>query len=197
MNYLAHQYLSFDQPELMLGNFMADTLRSGEVHQHAPQVKMGIALHRFIDHYTDSHHLVLESRKLLYPYFGKYAQVVQDVFYDHFLARAWSNYHSVALPDFAAKVYHTLKQQESLLNERARRTLHHMSLHNWLVGYALEEGIDRALKGMASRARFESGMEHAIPALNAHDAAMEAHFTAFMPSLQSAVEQEFAHIARV
>lgn len=175
----------------MVGNFIADTVRGKDFSQYKVGVQKGIEIHRFIDHFTDTHALPLESRKLLYPHFGKYAQVVQDVFYDHFLARNWMDYHPERLPLFAEKVYLTMEKHHTQLNARSERTLHYMKLHNWLAGYAQREGIDRSLKGMATRARFHSNMDHALPALDAHFNVLQSHFTAFMPALESAVKLKF------
>ena len=49
MNFLAHIYLSFDDPEITLGNFFADHIR-GNKYKHLPnKVQKGILLHRAID----------------------------------------------------------------------------------------------------------------------------------------------------
>ena len=32
---------------------------------------------------------------------GRYASVVIDVFYDHFLARDWAFHHAMSLPEYA------------------------------------------------------------------------------------------------
>jgi acyl carrier protein phosphodiesterase len=175
----------------MVGNFIADTVRGKDFSAYTPAVQLGIEIHRFIDHFTDTHLLPLESRKLLYPYFSKYAQVVQDIYYDHFLARNWAIYHHLPLPTFAAKVYHVMESNKEHLNERSLRTLHYMKLHNWLESYSSAEGIDLALKGMSRRAQFKSNMEDALPALHRHYDELSGHFTAFFPELSEAVSAAF------
>lgn len=177
----------------MVGNFIADTVRGRDFSAYHPEVQLGIEIHRFIDHFTDKHPLPLESRKLLYPYFSKYAQVVQDIFYDHFLASNWSVYHSLPLSTFAAKVYHVMETNKNQLNERSIRTLHYMKMHNWLESYSSTEGIDRALKGMSRRAQFQSNMEHSLPALNKHYNELGTQFAAFFPELSQAVTSAFGH----
>jgi acyl carrier protein phosphodiesterase len=189
LNFLAHQYLSFGEKAIIVGNFIADTVKGRQIEDYPDDIQKGIRLHRMIDDFTDTHPLVLETRKHLYPYFSKYAAVVQDVYYDHFLAIDWPQYHDMSLPDFAQSVYHTLNASKMHMNERAARTLHYMELQNWLAGYATTEGIDRTLKGMASRARFASNMEHAIAPLNAHFHEMKSEFDAFFPELENAVRK--------
>ncbi len=193
LNFLAHQYLSFDDPEIMVGNFIADTVRGNDIKAYPEAIQKGIWLHRHIDTYTDSHILVLETRKMLYPWFGKYAAVVQDVFYDHFLALDWEKYHKERLPAFAKHVYKTLGKFRPVMNTRAQRTLYYMELQGWLQNYALREGMDRSLKGLSSRAKFDSGMEDALPALDACFAPMKQHFDAFFPALITAVQTELIY----
>ena len=149
----------------MVGNFIADTVVGNTHREDETGVWLGIEIHRFIDDFTDSHPLVLDSRKLLYPYFSKYAAVVQDIFYDHFLAADWSAYSDVTLKEFAADVYLTLGRHSEWFNEKAHRTFRFMSTHNWLESYATEAGVDRSLKGMSHRAKFFSNMDNAMPAL--------------------------------
>ncbi len=192
MNFLAHQYLSFESPPVMAGNFMADSIR-GALSVHLPEeVLLGISVHRFIDSYTDTHPIVLESRAILYPHFSKYAGVVQDVFFDHFLALDWKLYHPEQLPAFAKKVYRTLAHYEPILNEKAKRTLHYMSRHGWLEGYESVEGVNRALTGLASRASFPSNMQNSIPALEANFTELKSAFNVFFPELEGAVKGRYA-----
>lgn len=176
----------------MVGNFIADTLRASQVRDYSRSIRLGVEIHRFIDSYTDSHALPLDTRKLLYPYFGKYAAVVQDMFYDHFLALDWGNYSDTSLHDFSRKVYTVMNRHAAQFNPRAARTLRYMQMHDWLTGYARREGIDRALKGLASRAKFESNMDRAVPALEAHFDDMKKHFDRFFPELESAVNNAFS-----
>lgn len=175
----------------MVGNFIADTIK-GHVSDKLPAgIKLGIQIHRAIDDYTDSHPVVLESRKILYPYFGKYAAVVQDVYYDHFLAVHWNNYREDKLTEFVPQVYKTLNEEKEWMNDKARRILHFMELHDWLTNYAHLHGIDRALKGLSHRATFESNMENGIPPLVENYDTLDRHFIAFFPQLEDEILGDF------
>ncbi len=173
----------------MVGNFIADTIKGAISDTHSPGVILGINIHRSIDSYTDSHPIVLETRKLLYPYFGKYAAVVQDVYYDHFLAINWNIYSKVSLSDFVHHVYAVLNQHKEQMNAKALRILHYMEMQDWLQNYATIDGIDRALKGLSRRATFQSNMEEGIPALKANYSALNTHFTEFFPLLVYEIER--------
>src|SRR5436190_22096246 len=105
MNYLAHLYLSGDDPMIMIGNFIADHIKGKQFDLYSKEIQKGILLHRSIDTFTDQHPLVEQSKLLLRPHFHKYAPVIADVFYDHFLAKDWKNYHPQSLENFAQHAY--------------------------------------------------------------------------------------------
>ena len=107
MNFLAHLYLSGEEEPVLLGNFMADfvkgnpearlrTILPPEVVASGifPELIRGIQLHRHIDHFTDTHPIVERTKARLRPEFRKYAGVISDMFYDHFLAAEWTAYSS-------------------------------------------------------------------------------------------------------
>lgn len=191
MNYLAHLYLSFHSEPVMVGNFIADMLRGSHVKKYPTAIQLGIEVHHSIDSFTDSHPLVLETRRLLYHDFGKYAAVVQDVFYDHFLAINWSLYAKEPLNDFIKEAYAALNSNRKWMSDRALRTLKYMSEQDWLGNYIHPEGIDRALKGLSHRAKFVSNMENSLPALDNHFEAMNSHFKSFFPQLESHIRDTF------
>jgi len=178
----------------MVGNFIADTVKGKALEDYDIAIQKGIVLHRFIDSYTDSHDITLQSRERLYNYFGKYAGVVQDVFYDHFLALNWSSYHQDELKAYTRFIYDTLGDYQSVFNERASRTFHYMQLQDWLGNYANKEGVDRALTGLSRRASFPSNMEESLPALAEQGSAISADFEAFFPDLIFATEERLKEL---
>ncbi|HKK40074.1 MAG TPA: acyl carrier protein phosphodiesterase [Cryomorphaceae bacterium] len=194
MNFLAHQFLSFEIKPIMVGNFIADTVKGKALENYDADIQKGILLHRFIDSFTDSHEITLQSRERLYGHFGKYAAVVQDVFYDHFLAMNWSQYHKVDLDEYTRFIYLTLDDYRSVFNERAERTFHFMQMQNWLGSYATREGIDRALSGLSKRASFPSNMDESLPALEEHGDDISTDFEVFFPDLIFATQAKLAEI---
>ncbi|WP_181306283.1 ACP phosphodiesterase [Rufibacter sp. XAAS-G3-1] len=194
MNYLAHLFLSGDDDDLRLGNFIADGVRGAQILNFPPRVQQGIRLHRLIDAYTDSHPIVAQSKARLRPQFRKYAGVVADVFYDHFLASTFHSYSSLPLPEFAAAAYAHIQQKPELLPERVQHFLPYMVSQNWLVSYAQISGISRALTGLSRRTPFESGMENAGEELERHYPFYLHEFEQFFPELQAYVAEQIALI---
>ena len=55
MNYLAHAYLSFNIPEILVGNLISDFVKGKRKLDYPPGIRTGITLHRAIDTFTDTH----------------------------------------------------------------------------------------------------------------------------------------------
>ena len=193
MNYLAHFYLSGNNKQLMLGNYMGDFIKASEVEALPAEIKKGVMLHRFIDEYTDNHQEVLKSKELVRPYFKKYSPVVIDIFYDHFLALNWEKYHSDKLEDFAKKVYDLLESNIDLLPKKSLRFLQYLTQNNMLVNYKSIDGMEKVFQGMSYRASFNSGMEKAHVILQKHFVELETHFNSFFPELNKACKLHIAN----
>ena len=104
MNFLAHLYLSGDNEQIIVGNFIGDFVKGRNALQtFDPTIALGIELHRAIDQFTDTHPVVRSSKDRLRPKYRHYAGVIVDIFYDHFLARKWNDYHKTPLPEFAQR----------------------------------------------------------------------------------------------
>src|SRR5438477_11389856 len=105
MNFLAHIYLSGSDEQIMIGNFIADFVKGNKKNEYPSRIKKGIELHRLIDDFTDHHAITLRSKERIRQRQGKYAAVVIDIFYDHFLAKNFSEYHPQPLKEFSEKTY--------------------------------------------------------------------------------------------
>lgn len=194
MNFLAHLYLSGNNEDIMLGNFIGDHVKGNNFSGYNEGIIKGVKLHRLIDAYTDSHPVVEESKKRLRPHFHKYSPVIADVFYDHFLAKNWNRYHHLELKGFAGHVYELLKQNESILPLRTLHMIQYMIPQNWLVHYATIEGINKALTGMSRRAKFESNMDNATLFLEKDYTLYEKEFKDFFPELKNYCNEKISFI---
>lgn len=186
MNFLAHFYLSGNDTGLIIGNFIAESVKGKKYLEYPKEIQRGILLHRFIDSYTDNHPVVLQSKRRLHPEFHHYAPVIADVFYDHFLAANWKNYFHVTIEIYAKAMYNLLDKNAVYIPDRSKFTLKFMKQDDWLSGYATLEGIHEALVGMSRRTLFDSKMEFASIALRRDYSAYKKEFEEFFPELQAA-----------
>lgn len=197
MNFLAHLYLSGADEQRMIGNFIADHVRGSSINQLPPDIRHGVQLHRKIDHYTDHHPVVAETKSRLRPVVGKYAPVVADIFYDHFLARNWNRFSDTPLEAFAGSFYKLISRHDEWIPERTKRMLSFMIPGNWLVSYAEIEGIERVLKGMSRRAAFVNDMDMGGLELKKNYNDYQDEFNRFFPDLIRFTESETGQTTRL
>ncbi|MDB5272824.1 MAG: hypothetical protein JWO58_1191, partial [Chitinophagaceae bacterium] len=138
--------------------------------------------------YTDSHPIVLQSIKRLRDRHGKFAGVVVDICYDHFLAKNWKTYSSVELWEYVNACYALMLKHKEELPPRIQEMLPYMVRGNWLYNYRTLEGIDRVFKGMARRTQFDSNMSSAMKDLWTDYAAYEEEFHEFFPQIRAYVQ---------
>jgi acyl carrier protein phosphodiesterase len=188
MNFLAHAFLSEDDEQITIGNFIADHVKGKSIQLFSEQIIKGILIHRQIDFFTDNHPTVAQTKLRLRPQFHKYAPVIADVYYDHFLARNWNAYSPTGLAEFADSFYHLMLKSADLLPQRTLQMLPYMISNNWLVSYASIKGIDRVLTGMSKRTKFPSGMEHAAEELEKNYELYLEEFNEFFPELREYVK---------
>ena len=183
MNFLGHIFLSGEEKEILLGNFIADHVKGKQQHDYSAGVIKGIQLHRAIDHFTDHHPIVTQGVKRLNGDYGRYASVIIDMYYDHFLSLHWNDYHQEPIIQYTERKYAELLPYLEIMPVRTQRMLPFMAHDNWLASYARIEGLERALGGMSRRARFESGMESAAQFLLKHYEEYRKEFRLFMPDI--------------
>lgn len=188
MNFLAHLYLSGTDPEIFVGNFIGDFVKGRNFSEYPQRVRKGIELHRAIDEYTDSHPLVIAGKKRLQPHYHHYAPVIIDVFYDHFLASRWHDFHIEPLEEFASNAYLIIQSFTGLLPERVKEMLPYMIRGNWLVSYGTLLGIQKALTGLSRRTTHVSHMEEAVSELKLYYRAFESEFMQFFPDVKNFCE---------
>jgi len=170
----------------MIGNFMGDFIKGrAYLNQYDSEIIKGIDLHRSIDEFTDSHAIVTQSKNRLRPKYRHYSGVITDVFYDHFLAANWNQFHPFPLAQFAQQAYQTIHSFHAELPAELNHMMPYMINGNWLLNYSNLEGIHRALSGMARRTPYESKMEEAVTDLRENYDAFKDEFMEFFPLLEA------------
>lgn len=168
MNFLAHSYLSANNPQVLLGNFFADAVKGNHLNDYPDEICAGIRLHRMIDSFTDSHPVFIKSKRRIRNEYNKYSGIVVDIYYDHFLSLNWSDYSSQPLESFTNYVYQLLIRNYILLPARSRRILPFLVTQDWLTNYRNFESLQRVFEGMDRRTGGRSGMKSAVKILQEH-----------------------------
>lgn len=185
MNFLAHIYLSGTSDEIKIGNFIGDFVKSSDMGHFSQGINQGITLHWAIDEFTDHHPVVQKSKDRLRPKYGHYAGVIIDIFYDHFLAKNWKDYHNTPLREYVDSIYLMLNKNIEILPDSVVRMLPYMIKNDWLFNYQFYEGIDKVMHGMANRSNFNSKMEQSVVELKKFNKEFEKEFQEFFVELKT------------
>ena len=183
MNFLAHLFLADPQPEALLGSLMGDFVKGPLTGRHPPVLERALAQHRAVDTFTDAHPIVRTSRARVAPPHRRFAGIVVDMYYDHYLARHWDEFADEPLAVFTARVYAVLLAEEARLPDRLRRIAPSMARRDWLGSYRYVESVHAALDRMGERLKRGNGLLGAGEALMPHYTSLEADFRAFFPQL--------------
>jgi len=183
MNFLAHSLFANQDQELIVGQFCGDFVRGASLQDFSPAIRSGIELHRKIDSYTDKHPINLQARQYFTSPHRRFASILTDVVYDHYLARTWSSYSTTPLSDHIALIHESLESHFELLPARlqrfARFLIDRQILHSYLEFDAVNEALER-ISWRSSRFAVlaQSGVE-----IQRLDKELSACFAIFFPEL--------------
>ena len=184
MNYLAHVYLAGPQVTDRVGGLLGDFVKGPLPCGLPPDLASGVALHRFIDGYTDQHPAFIRSRQRISPSRRRFSGVMIDLIYDHFLARHWRSFCDEPLLRFTQEFYLSLEDYRDRLPASLLAILERMRQRNWLAAYADLAVIGRALDQIGThRIQRTNTLVGSLSELEAHYAELEQDFWDFIPEV--------------
>ena len=161
MNFLAHAYLSFEQKEILAGNMMSDFVKGSAQYNFPESIRKGIALHRKIDEFTDTHAITQRAKEVFRPHYRLYSAPIVDIIYDHYLAKDEQIFPGDTLYQFTQFIYSTLEEFAAYMPLHFAQMFAYMRSENWLWNYRRTEGIEKSLRGLIRRSTFVSDSETA------------------------------------
>lgn len=194
MNFLAHLFLSENNTNIMIGNFIADHIKGNQFSHFDEEIQQGILLHREIDTFTDAHPIVRKSKRRLHKRYGHYGGVIIDIFYDYFLAKNWIQYSEIPLALFTSAIYKLFQNKSSELPVKSQNFINYMIEYDILYNYQFKNGIAKVLNGMNQRTKGKSQMNLAIEDLELLQSELEDDFTLFFRDLQAFTKTKLKEI---
>ncbi len=186
MNYLAHAFLSFNDPEVLAGNMISDHVKGKAQYDYAPGVLAGIKLHRAIDEFTDQHPVTKEMMQVFKPHYRLYAGAFVDIVYDYCLANDPSQFErDEDLLRFSQDTYTLLQPQLEIFPTKFRGMFPYMVSQNWLYNYQFEEGIHNSFRGLAHRAAYLSESQVAFDLFRQNKTFLQEQYHMFFHSVKT------------
>ena len=192
MNFLAHLASSGEREGVLMGNYIGDFIKGQltplRTEKWSADFLLGIRLHRFIDHFTDTNPGVLEAKRFLARKHPKVAGVALDIFFDYFLANHFPEFYQADLASFINHSYGIIQKNKDLVPAAMLPMAEAMIRHDWLYNYKEITGIKRSFDGLSRRFAFMAAIQGAEIELQQNEATYEAAFLEFYPKLKDACE---------
>jgi acyl carrier protein phosphodiesterase len=191
MNYLAHIYLSGTDEAVLVGNFIGDYVKGRNYLDYPPNIQKGLKLHRNIDSFTDTHKIVLQSKTYMAPKYGKWAGIIIDIVYDHFLIKNWAKFCPIALEDYKEDIFDVLQKYYPVLPERVKYFVPSFIQNDWIGTYSSPEGIVSVLYNMSLRTPLPDNSGFAAEVLRKYYVQLDSEFMTYFPELIRYVVDNF------
>jgi len=185
MNFLAHFHLAWPDSGLIAGGLEGDYLKGPLRGELDPAIECGVKLHRAIDAYTDCHPVIVELRRQFPTGLRRYAGILIDISFDHYLTVHWSKYSAVSLPDFNKSVYRALVEHETLLSAKSRQMLRRLVNFDILNRYHDWDAVTATATRIGERFRRGNPLLDVHREMEPAREKLEPAFLAFYPELQA------------
>jgi acyl carrier protein phosphodiesterase len=188
LNYLAHFHLSYGNDDLLVGALLGDFVKGPLTGERKKGLEQGILLHRKIDAFTDQHSTQRNIQQLLDPRYRRFAGIMTDIIFDHFLSLHWQQFHPQSLHAFSRELFDLLSNN-SHLPAAAQQQADNLMHYNVLVNFQYWPTVDAALNRVSQRLQRDNPLGDAADELNKHYGELEQQFLAFYPELQQRAQQ--------
>lgn len=183
MNFLAHVYLANGDPDSIVGQLCGDFVRGTDLARFPKTIAQAIRVHRAVDTYTDRHPLNLQARQLFETPHRRYAGIITDVAYDHYLALDWESYCDVPLQEYVALVNESLVERYSVLPENLQRFVPYLKSEKILENNFYPAHIELTLERLSRRRSSMKPLATAAPVLWQNSDRLKRLFDDFFPQL--------------
>ena len=191
MNYLSHIFLSKNDSNIAIGNFIGDFVKGSHFNDFPERIRNGIILHRKIDHFTDNHPVVIDTKAFMRPVFGRYSGIILDMYFDYFMAKNFNEYSKgKSLKFFAFKFYIAAVINYRYLPTRVKGFIFHFITTNRLEKYSTLEGLKRSFEIMAIHKVSAIKPDETIEFLIQNSVELEKQFKLFFPDLIEFVDKQ-------
>jgi acyl carrier protein phosphodiesterase len=181
MNYLGHIYFSNNNLRLAKANLFGDSVKGKDYSRFPEFIQEGIKLHRDIDSYIDHHPKVLELIREIRTDLPKVAGIAIDLFFDHLLAKNWSNWSQETLDTFLNRVHNSLEElDKQAYPESFNFFIHKLCEIQWMNHYAFTDGLDKMCNGVSRRLSFDNELKNGLAVFLKYETKIIVVFNEYM-----------------
>jgi len=183
VNFLAHFHCAWPNTGLIAGGLEGDYCKGplrGALHA---DIEAGVKLHRAIDAFTDTHPVVVALRREFPDDLRRYAGILIDISFDHFLTKHWSRYSAMSLEAFTLRVYQVLDEHMALLSVDCQKMAARLQQYDVLNRYGDWSAVAATATRVGERFRRGNPLLHVQQSLDPLEKTLESAFLTFYPQL--------------
>ena len=185
MNFLAHLFLSGNNDDWMVGNYLGDFLNKRQIESLQEDVRKGVDLHRLIDTFTDNHPDVEKACGIFRLKHRKYAPILVDIYFDYLLSKNWNRFSAVPLRSFADHAYSVLLNAAPTFPAATMDQTQRMIAGDWLMSYGQYKGLEFVMSKLKNRVSKPDQLEDGVWTMRQHEKKLNEYFMSFFPDLIS------------
>ena len=175
--------MAWPDPLLVTGALEGDFLK-GRIPTDLPRgLAIGVQLHRHIDAFTDAHEIIFQLKSEFNGPLRRYAGILIDICFDHYLSKNWGKFSSVPIAAFSQDILAQLEKNQPLLSNRAYEMYiflkRYRVLESFIKWESILDGAYRTGKRFKSSNPF-TDIERTLAPL---DSRVEEAFMTFYPKL--------------
>jgi acyl carrier protein phosphodiesterase len=149
-----------------------------------------------VDVFTDQHEAFRRSKSRIEGPARRFASVLVDVFYDHFLAQRFAELaQGEDLTTFASASYAMLQERRESLRGALAVHLDRMIQNRWLEQAQSIDGVGVVLRRIALRSRRATHLEHGVEELMRNYDGLRMDFAEFWPEVSRFADEHAATCA--
>lgn len=185
MNFLAHFHLAWPDEGLVAGGLEGDYYKGPLGDDLPAPLEKGVRLHRAIDAYTDQHSAVHQLRRDFPPRLRRFAGILIDLCFDHYLHRHWYEFSDTPMPEFTGQVYRILGDHQHLMSQGSRAMFTRMVEHDILGLYESWDTVPASAARIGERFSRHNPLTEVDRELTPVRDRIEQAFLDFYPDLQA------------
>ncbi len=184
MNFLAHLWIADATGTSMPGAILGDIVRGSDLSMFSHTVAEGIRLHRRVDAATDRHPLLASARSHFAQGDRRYAGIVLDLAGDFALATDWAQHHAEPMDAFCARAAQVVADAAVSFSTAGAEAPEADRFAQLLQSYGREDGIEHALRRVATRLRRPEALINAARSWREHADALRAPLADLLDDLR-------------
>lgn len=192
MNWLAHIFLSEQNIDFQIGNYLHDPLKGRSWEGASKELISGMNTHLLIDSFTDSHPIVKQSKKRLREK-GLLKSIVIDISYDYFLTKNWNDFSYIPLDQFSKNFYESASKKIDFMPLNAQEFVNRLIKFDMLNKYQnidhLKKAFERFDKRLSPKLLSRDTTSSYMETLEKNIYHLEKDFLVFFPILCNEVKK--------